>query len=76
MEGTAWSPAGMTITTDELVRRNANFAAGGAFAGLPFPTNQALRVIGCVEVVEGLALRDATVRSRRALPGAVEVARK
>jgi carbonic anhydrase len=39
----------MTITIDELVRRNANFAAGGAFAGLPFPTNQTLRVIGCVD---------------------------
>jgi carbonic anhydrase len=49
MEGNASSPAAMTITIDELVRRNANFAAGGAFAGLPFPTNQTLRVIGCVD---------------------------
>jgi carbonic anhydrase len=39
----------MTITTDELVRRNADFAAAGAFAGLPFPSNQTLRVIGCVD---------------------------
>ena len=39
----------MTITSDELVRRNADFAAGGTFAGLPFPTNQTLRVIGCVD---------------------------
>ena len=49
MEGNAWSPAAMSVTIDELVRRNANFAAGGAFAGLPFPTNQTLRVIGCVD---------------------------
>jgi hypothetical protein len=41
----------MTITTGELVRRNANFAASGAFADLPFPANQTfLRVIGCVAV--------------------------
>ena len=39
----------MAITADELVRRNARFAAGGAFAGLPFPSNQTLRVIGCVD---------------------------
>lgn len=39
----------MTITVDELVRRNAGFAAGGAFAGLPFPTSQTLRVVGCVD---------------------------
>jgi carbonic anhydrase len=39
----------MTITTDELVRRNAVFAAGGAFAGLPFPTPQTLQVLGCVD---------------------------
>jgi carbonic anhydrase len=57
----------MTITTDELVRRNADFAAGGAFAGLPFPTNQTLRVIGCVDSrvdpshVLGLELGDAVV---------------
>jgi carbonic anhydrase len=57
----------MTITTDELVRRNAEFAAGGAFAGLPFPTNQTLRVIGCVDSrvdpsrVLGLELGEAVV---------------
>ena len=39
----------MTITTDELVRRNAAFAAGRAFAGLPFPTPNTLRVLGCVD---------------------------
>jgi len=49
MEGNAWSPAALTITIDELVRRNANFAAGGAFADVRFPTNQTLRVIGCVD---------------------------
>jgi carbonic anhydrase len=38
----------MTIDTPELARRNATFAASGAFKGLPFPTNPALRVIGCV----------------------------
>jgi carbonic anhydrase len=39
----------MTITTDELVRRNAACAAGGAFAGLPFPTPHTLQVLGCVD---------------------------
>src|SRR5215472_1959669 len=39
----------MTIYTPELVQRNAAFAAGGAFTSLPFPTNPALRVIGCVD---------------------------
>jgi carbonic anhydrase len=39
----------MTITTDELVRRNAAFVAGGAFAGLPFPTRHTLQVLGCVD---------------------------
>jgi carbonic anhydrase len=39
----------MTITTDELVGRNATFAAGGAFAGLPFPPPRILRVLGCVD---------------------------
>ena len=37
------------ITAEELVRRNARFAADGAFAGLPFPSNQTLRVLGCVD---------------------------
>jgi hypothetical protein len=36
----------MTIYTPELVQRNATFAARGAFKGLPFPTNPALRVLG------------------------------
>ena len=39
----------MTIYTPELAQRNATFAASGAFKGLPFPTNPALRVIGCVD---------------------------
>ena len=39
----------MTIYTPDLVQRNAAFAAGGAFTSLPFPTNPALRVIGCVD---------------------------
>ena len=39
----------MPITAEELVRRNARFAADGAFAGLPFPSNQTLRVLGCVD---------------------------
>ena len=57
----------MTIYTPELVRRNATFAAGGTFKGLPFPTNPALRVIGCVDSrvdpsdVLGLKLGEAVV---------------
>jgi carbonic anhydrase len=57
----------MAITADELVRRNARFAAAGAFAGLPFPSNQTLRVIGCVDSrvdpshVLGLDLGEAVV---------------
>ena len=57
----------MAVTADELVRRNARFAAGGAFAGLPFPSNQTLRVIGCVDFrvdpshVLGLDLGEAVV---------------
>src|SRR5260221_5654960 len=39
----------MTISSDELVRRNAAFAATGAFAGLPFPTNDTLQVLCCVD---------------------------
>jgi carbonic anhydrase len=39
----------MTISSDELVRRNAAFAATGAFAGLPFPTSETLQVLGCVD---------------------------
>src|SRR3954451_14585650 len=57
----------MAIAAEELVRRNAVFAAGGAFAGLPFPSDQTLRVIGCVDSrvdpshVLGLDLGDAVV---------------
>jgi carbonic anhydrase len=57
----------MTITTDELGTRNAAFAAGGAFAGLPFPTSRTLQVLGCVDSrvdpahVLGLALGEAVV---------------
>ena len=39
----------MTISSGELVRRNAAFAAPGAFAGLPFPTSDTLQVLGCVD---------------------------
>ena len=57
----------MTISTDELRQRNARFAAGGAYAGLSFPTNETLRVVGCVDSrvdpsdVLGLALGEAVV---------------
>ena len=57
----------MTIYTPELIQRNATFAAGGAFKGLPFPTNPALRVIGCVDSrvdpsdVLGLKLGEAVI---------------
>ena len=57
----------MAISTDELVRRNSGFAAAGEFAGLPFPSNQILRVVGCVDSrvdpsqVLGLALGEAVV---------------
>jgi len=57
----------MTIHTSELVQRNATFAAAGAFQGLGFPTNPALRVIGCVDSrvdpsdVLGLTLGEAVV---------------
>jgi len=39
----------MAISSGELVRRNAAFAATGAFAGLPFPTSDTLQVLGCVD---------------------------
>ena len=39
----------MTISSDELVRRNAAFAATGAFAGLAFPGSDTLQVLGCVD---------------------------
>src|SRR5215475_5818248 len=57
----------MTITTEELVRRNAAFAAGGTFAGLPFPTPGTLQVLCCVDSrvdpahVLGLDLGEAVV---------------
>jgi carbonic anhydrase len=39
----------MIISSDELVRRNAVFAATGAFAGLGFPAGDTLQVLGCVD---------------------------
>src|SRR5260370_34104823 len=39
----------MMISSDDLVARNAAFAATGAFAGLPFPTSDTLHVLGCVD---------------------------
>jgi carbonic anhydrase len=39
----------MIISSGELVRRNAAFAATGEFAGLPFPANDTLQVLGCVD---------------------------
>ena len=39
----------MVISPGDLVRRNAAFAATGAFAGLPFPTSDTLQVLGCVD---------------------------
>ena len=39
----------MIISPGDLVPRNAAFAATEAFAGLPFPTNDALQVLGCVD---------------------------
>ena len=42
----------MTIPSDELVRRNAAFAATGAFGGgvrRPFPASETLQVLGCVD---------------------------
>ena len=39
----------MIISSGDLVRRNAAFAATGAFAGLPFPTSDILQVLGCVD---------------------------
>jgi hypothetical protein len=57
----------MGISIEELARRNAAFAASGAFAGLPFPGNHSLRVVGCVDSrvdpsdVLGLKLGDAVV---------------
>jgi carbonic anhydrase len=55
------------IDTDELVRRNAEFVAGGTFADLPLRSTGSLRVIGCVDPrvdpshVLGLKFGDAVV---------------
>jgi carbonic anhydrase len=57
----------MIISPDDLVRRNAAFAASGAFAGLAFPASDTLQVLGCVDSrvdpseVLGLELGDAVV---------------
>jgi len=57
----------MIISSGELVRRNAAFAATGAFAGLSFPTSDTLQVLGCVDSrvnpgeVLGLELGEAVV---------------
>ena len=39
----------MIISSGDLVRRNAAFAATGAFAAFPFPTSDTLQVLGCVD---------------------------
>ena len=57
----------MSISIEDLARRNAAFATSGAFAGLPFPGNHSLRVVGCVDSrvdpsdLLGLKLGDALV---------------
>ena len=57
----------MTITPANLARRNAAFAATRAFDGLPFPANDTLQVLGCVDSrvdpgdVLGLQLGDGVV---------------
>ena len=57
----------MVISSDDLVRRNAAFAATGAFADLGFPGSDTLQVLGCVDSrvdpgdVLGLALGEAVV---------------
>jgi len=57
----------MIISSGELVRRNAAFAATGAFAGLAFPGSDTLQVLGCVDsrvdpgVVLGLELGEGMV---------------
>ena len=38
------------IDTDELIRRNAAFAAGRSFVGLTIRPRGNLRVVGCVDV--------------------------
>src|ERR1700747_449011 len=68
----------MTIYTPQLVQRNAPFAASGAFNGLPFPTNPALRVIGCVDSrvdpsdALGLKLGEAAVMRKLGRLGAAQ----
>ena len=69
----AWSAAAtgtlpdMVISSDDLVRRNAAFAATGAFADLGFPGSDTLQVLGCVDSrvdpgdVLGLELGEAVV---------------
>jgi carbonic anhydrase len=39
----------MAITEEDLVQRNARFAEGRVWEGLPFPGGQTLRVVGCVD---------------------------
>jgi carbonic anhydrase len=57
----------MVISSGELVRRNAAFAATGAFGGLSFPASDTLQVLGCVDSrvdpgeVLGLKLGDSVV---------------
>jgi carbonic anhydrase len=57
----------MALSSSELVRRNAVFAATGAFAGLRFPASDTLQVLGCVDSrvdpgdVLGLALGEGVV---------------
>src|SRR5262245_1554316 len=57
----------MAISSGDLVRRNAVFAATGAFAGLAFPGSDTLQVLGCVDSrvdpgdVLGLELGEAVV---------------
>jgi carbonic anhydrase len=71
---------GIVIDTDELVRRNAEFVASGAFADLPLRSTGSLRVIGCVDPrvdpshVLGLTNGDAVVMRNvggRVTPGAL-----
>ncbi|MGH3209889.1 MAG: carbonic anhydrase [Trebonia sp.] len=69
MDKTPSAPATTTtvIDTDESVRRNAEFATGGSFAGLTIRPGGNLRVIGCVDprvdpgTVLGLKLGEAAV---------------
>jgi carbonic anhydrase len=57
----------MALSSGDLVRRNAAFAATGAFAGLAFPTGGTLQVLSCVDPrvhpgdVLGLELGEAVV---------------